>query len=145
MVRKKGGEASLKKEEGVTQVESEEHYVTTNDTNDTEFPTEAPGAVVCGNTLTNNNASMFVNIQQFKNGETVSDRGQKIPLPTDVAPVNAGKNVYYFCTINYNCQGASLTDSDDLPCPSPEMVQPRKRARLEDVQGIDADKGDKSS
>lgn len=52
----------------------------------------------------------------------------RFPLPTESEHVNAGKNVFYFCTRNYNYPGASLTACDDLPSSSPDMVQRRKGA-----------------
>ena len=106
--------------------ESDNEYA--NEEHNTELPSEAPGAVVCGNTLRNNNATMFVNIATRDNhGDAVSSPEKDFPLPTDNATVHADRNIYYFCTINYNCQGGSMSDCDHQPIPSPR----RKRARTE--------------
>ena len=76
---------STKKEEEVVKSESDNEYA--NEEHNTELPSEAPGAVVCGNTLRNNNATMFVNIATRDNhGDAVSSPEKDFLSPPTMQP-----------------------------------------------------------
>ena len=107
------------------------------------LPSEAPGAVVCGITVTNSNGTAYFNIATNDNhgdGQDVTHNVKRQALPKSTenpgSSVNAGGGIYYFCTLN--CYyGASSGVRDDNPNLSDKEMHGNKRARIEDHHDAD--------
>eukprot|EP00890_Picochlorum_soloecismus_P004626 jgi/Picsp_1/5164/NSC_02527-R1_---NA--- len=111
------------------------------------LPSEAPGAVVCGNTVTNSNGTAYFNIATNDNhGDHHHDgtnTAKRQALPTAIeesgSSVNAGGGIYYFCTMNYYYGTSSSTREENPVSMGDEGMHGRKRARVEDHDDADHD------
>ena len=99
------------------------------------LPSEAPGAVVCGNTVTNSNGTAYFNIATNDNHGDGTNNAKRQALPTSTeesgSSVNAGGGIYYFCTLNYYYDTRSNVREEN-PVSKDEVVHEKKRARAED-------------